>query len=148
MDGKFFSISELTYSNTAKAKGIDNSPTQEHKENLSILIKELLDPIRAIYGKPITISSGYRSNRLNSALSGSSSTSNHMIGCAADCVCDDIDALFEIAKDFDFDECFKESADKYDKNNRIIGKSYWLHLAYRKGKNRKKVGIVHNHKFL
>lgn len=147
MDGKFFSIKELTHSNTAKAKGIDNSPTQEHKENLSILIKELLDPIRAIYGKPITISSGYRSSKLNNVLNGSSSTSNHLTGCAADCVCDDIDTLFEIAQDFDFDECFKESVDVY-KDGRITGKSYWLHLAYRKGRNRKKVGILHNHKFI
>lgn len=141
-DGKYFTIKELCNSATARARGIDNTPSLEHKENLSTLIKELLDPIREEYGKPITISSGYRSPKLNSAVNGSK-TSNHSSGCAADCVCSDIDRLFEIAKKYKFDECFKEG-----KTNSNGSKTWWVHLAYRKNGNRQKIGTLHNNIFL
>lgn len=146
-DGKYFTIKELTNSVTANNRGIKNTPTAEHENNLSTLIKELLDPIREEYGKPITISSGYRSQALNVAVGGSP-TSNHAMGCAADCVCAEIDKLFEIAKKYDFDECFKESRDIKDKKGNIIGKSWWLHLAYKKGDNKKEIGTLHNDIFL
>lgn len=147
MEGKYFSIEELCNSSTAKRKGINNSPSLEHKENLILLIKKLLDPIREKYGKPITISSGYRSPLLNAAVGGSP-TSNHSMGCAADCVCPDIDLLWNIAKGFKLDECFKESRDIKDSKGKVIGKSEWVHLAYRKNGNRQKIGTLHNDSFL
>ena len=42
----YFTISELTASDTAKAKGIDNSPTTAVRANLVALIETLLDPLR------------------------------------------------------------------------------------------------------
>lgn len=78
----YFTIEELCQSNTAKAKRIDNTPTQKIKENLSKLI-EFLNPLREAWGSPINISSGYRCPQLNKAVGGST-TSAHLNGFAAD----------------------------------------------------------------
>lgn len=43
---KYFTISELTRSDIASTKKIDNTPNKEIKQNLKRLIEELLDPIR------------------------------------------------------------------------------------------------------
>ena len=80
---KYFTIAELSASNTAKARGLDNTPDQEAVANLQNLVDYLLDPLREMYGKPITVTSGYRSPKVNSAVGGSS-TSEHRYGMAAD----------------------------------------------------------------
>lgn len=80
---KYFTIEELTRSTTATAKGIDNTPTPEIKENLERLVDNVLDKLREIYGKPITVNSGYRCTELNKAVGGSK-TSDHVKGFAAD----------------------------------------------------------------
>lgn len=80
---KYFTIEELTRSTTATAKGIDNTPTPEIKANLERLVEKVLDRLREIYGKPITVNSGYRCPELNKAVGGSK-TSDHMKGFAAD----------------------------------------------------------------
>ena len=81
----YFTISELTASDTAKAKGIDNSPTTVVRANLVALIETLLDPLREAWKSPIRVTSGYRCAVLNRAVGGSS-TSAHLYGCAADIV--------------------------------------------------------------
>ena len=43
---KYFSITELTRSDTAKKLGIDNTPSDEIKNNLTLFIEKILDPIR------------------------------------------------------------------------------------------------------
>lgn len=80
---KYFTIDEMCKSNTAKARKIDNTPTEEVKKNLQNLIEYILDPLREKYGKPIIVSSGYRSDKLNRAVGGSK-TSQHRFGQAAD----------------------------------------------------------------
>ena len=57
---KYFTIEELCHSDTANARGIDNTPTEEVKANLEALIDNVLDPLREAYGKPIYLNSGYR----------------------------------------------------------------------------------------
>ena len=57
-------------SSTAKAKKIDNTPTTEVKKNLEKLCQEVLQPIRDKYGRAITVTSGYRSPKLNAAVGG------------------------------------------------------------------------------
>lgn len=81
----YFTISELVASDTAKAKGIDNSPTTVVRANLVALIETLLDPLREAWKSPIKVTSGYRCAVLNRAVGGSS-TSAHLYGCAADIV--------------------------------------------------------------
>ena len=77
-----FTLSEITKSNTAKRLGIVNAPNQEHLNNMQILIRDLIQPMRDALG-PIRISSGYRSPALNRAIGGSSK-SQHCKGQAVD----------------------------------------------------------------
>ena len=79
---KNFVLSELTKSNTAKRLGIKNEPTKEHMDNLQVLVRDLVQPIRDGIG-PIRISSGYRNPSLNRAIGGSVS-SQHCKGEALD----------------------------------------------------------------
>jgi len=79
---KNFTLSEITKSNTAKRLGIDNAPNQEHLNNMQILIRDLIQPMRDALG-PIRISSGYRSPVLNRAIGGSTK-SQHCKGQALD----------------------------------------------------------------
>ena len=78
-----FTLAELTRSATAKAKGIDNTPSDYVTANLTHLCKEVLEPLREAFGQPVTVSSGYRCKALNAAVGGSA-TSQHMRGEAAD----------------------------------------------------------------
>ena len=57
---KYFTLNELTRSDTATKNKIDNTPTAEAVKNLTVLVDKVLDPLREMYGKPIYISSGYR----------------------------------------------------------------------------------------
>jgi len=78
-----FTYAELTRSTTAVRKGLSNAPTKEHAANLVQLCNEVLEPLRKLYGRPIRISSGYRSPALNKAVGGSAS-SHHCYGMAVD----------------------------------------------------------------
>ena len=78
-----FSVSELTRSQTATRKGIDNSPNDEQLANLKAMCENVLQPIRDYFGKPVRISSGLRVPELNAAIGGST-TSDHCKGMAAD----------------------------------------------------------------
>lgn len=80
---KYFSIKELTKSETATKKGIDNTPNAEQIKNMETLINNLLDPIREQWGAVIYVTSGFRSVALNKAVGGVSN-SHHLGGYAAD----------------------------------------------------------------
>lgn len=71
-----FNLEELTYSSTAKQKGLKNEPNESQIENLKLLCEYILEPIREKIGCPLVISSGYRSEKVN-ALVGGSKTSQH-----------------------------------------------------------------------
>lgn len=81
---KYFTLKELVKSDTAEAKKIDNTPTWEVVENLLSLCEHILDPIRAAWGKPLKINSGFRCQELNNVIGGASPTSVHRYGMAAD----------------------------------------------------------------
>ena len=80
---KYFTIEELCQSETADKLNIDNTPTEEIKEHLILLVECLLDPLREEWGSPIIVNSGYRCPVLNKAVGGSK-TSTHMSGWSAD----------------------------------------------------------------
>ena len=82
---KYFTISEMLRSDTARKHGIWNGATKEHEENLKALIEDVLDPLRELYGRPIHVTSGYRCPKLNN-LVGGAPNSQHMRGEAADIV--------------------------------------------------------------
>lgn len=121
---KYFTIKELCKSNTAKQKGIDNTPTPEAEENLVLLIEKVLDPLREAWGEPIIVTSGYRGEELNK-LVGGSKTSQHMTGQAADIrtvsdTKEDNRKLYELVKvlGLPVDQCINE----YDYD--------WVHVSY------------------
>ena len=78
-----FSLAEQVKSQTAERKGIHNKPETDAVENLIHLAETVLQPVREHFGKPVAISSGYRSPALCEAI-GSSSKSQHAKGEAAD----------------------------------------------------------------
>ena len=78
-----FTLDELTASETAERNGWDNTPTDRELANLTRLA-DLLEQVKVVLGgKPIMISSGFRSKQVNDSV-GSKDTSQHRIGCAAD----------------------------------------------------------------
>lgn len=79
-----FTLSELVASNTAKARGIDNTPPPDVFPRL-VQTAEMLERIRTVLGVPVIVTSGYRSQRLNLAVGGVTS-SDHTTGQAADIV--------------------------------------------------------------
>jgi len=82
---KYFNLSELSASATAERLAIDNTPPRAAQRMLTILVEQLLDPIRRRYGAPIIVTSGYRCPALNTAVGGVAN-SHHIVGCAADIV--------------------------------------------------------------
>jgi hypothetical protein len=126
----YFDISELTASDTAKVKGINNTPNLEVCDRLHLLITECLNPIREAYGKPITVTSGYRCERLNFVVGGKSN-SQHIKGEAADLVGkndEETRRIFEIARALgNFDQLLFERS----------GAKRWVHISYKKIGNRK-----------
>jgi uncharacterized protein YcbK (DUF882 family) len=77
-----FTLDELTASQTAARKGLDNTPNATEVANL-VRVAALLEEVRALVKKPVLVNSGFRSKQVNDAV-GSRDTSQHRIGCAAD----------------------------------------------------------------
>jgi uncharacterized protein YcbK (DUF882 family) len=77
-----FTLDELTASQTAARKGLDNTPNATEVANL-VRVAALLEEVRTLLNKPILINSGFRSKQVNDSV-GSKDTSQHRIGCAAD----------------------------------------------------------------
>ena len=82
---KYFKFSDLTASAPAERLAIDNTPPRAAQQMLTVLVEQLLDPIRRRYGAPIIVTSGYRCPALNTAVGGVAN-SHHIIGCAVDIV--------------------------------------------------------------
>lgn len=129
---KFFTLGEMCKSETALAKRINNTPTDQATiGRLSALMEECLDKVREMWGKPIGVNSGYRSAELNRAVRGAEN-SQHLRGEAADISTgtkENNRKLFDmiVASDIVFDQLIDESDYK------------WLHISYCKGDNRKQI---------
>lgn len=128
---KYFTLKEMINSNTAKSKGIDNTPTWSVVLNLLELVQNVLDPIREAYKKPITVNSGYRCIELNRAI-GSKDNSQHILGLAADITVGSREANKQL---FEFIQSnIKEWDQLINENN-----YQWIHISYNKNNNRKQV---------
>ena len=77
-----FTLEELTTSEIAERKGLDNTPNATEIANL-VRVAELLERVRTLLGKPILVNSAFRSKAVNDAV-GSRDSSQHRLGCAAD----------------------------------------------------------------
>ena len=80
---KNFTLSELTYSSTANANKVNNTPDRWELENLKKLCNEVLQPIRDKWDDSKFINSGFRNPIVNILVKGSTS-SQHLKGEAAD----------------------------------------------------------------
>lgn len=78
-----FTLEELTKSETALRRNLDNTPTVEVVENLKVLAEKVLQPVRDHFAKGVKVNSGYRAPEVNAAVGGSK-TSDHCLGMAAD----------------------------------------------------------------
>ena len=129
----YFTLEELTKSNTAKTKGIDNTPNKQAIDNLNTLVNNVLDPLRKLYGKPIRINSGYRSKALNEVIGGAKN-SQHMYGLAADITGGskkENKILFDLIKNnLPFDQLI-------DEHNMS-----WVHVSFKEGELRKEIKII------
>jgi hypothetical protein len=80
---KNFSLHELTKSETAARRGMDNIPGEAEIANLTTLAGKVLQPIRDHFGRGVHVNSGFRHPDVNAAVGGSR-TSDHTRGMAAD----------------------------------------------------------------
>ena len=90
--GRFFTWAELTASTAASRLGLVNQPTPAAQQAMALLVGRVLDPLRAGLGRPVRVTSGYRSPAVNQAVKGARS-SQHMLGEAADIKVDGVSAI-------------------------------------------------------
>lgn len=78
-----FTLAEFTRSDTARAMGNSNEPDNAQElENLRLLA-DTMERVRALFGAPVLISSGYRNRAVNKAVGGVPN-SDHALGLACD----------------------------------------------------------------
>ena len=115
-----FSLQELTHSDIALRRGIDNTPTVSVLENLEILA-DGLESVRTILGnQPLLISSGFRCLTLNKLL-GSASYSAHVMGLAADFTSPSFGTPLEVAS------AIAKSDLMFDQ---LIMEGTWVHISF------------------
>jgi len=117
---------EAIHSNTAKRRGIDNTPNPTQVETMKITAEKIFEPLRKWVGGPIKVNSFFRSPELNTAIGGSK-TSQHCKGQAVD-----IDDVFGyktnaemynwIKENLNFDQMIWEFGTDMNPN--------WVHISY------------------
>lgn len=127
---------EATVSNKAKQLGISNSPNERELKAMKLLAEKVFEPLRKWYGKPIQVTSFFRSAKINKAIGGvqrGNTVSQHTKGEAMD-----IDTTSDNRKLFDyingnlpFDQLIWENGD-----DNAPG---WIHVSYSEVRNRKQV---------
>jgi zinc D-Ala-D-Ala carboxypeptidase len=129
---KSFNLIEFTSSETASRRGINNTPNESVIANLKLLCEKVLQPLRDQYGKPINVTSGYRSVALNKAIGGSSN-SQHTRGQAVDIQVPRQDYLtvFNLLRAMETDQIIWEFGDAVAPQ--------WLHISYVATGNRMQV---------
>ena len=132
MISKHISDKEGVYSRTALRRGIDNTPTEDHKINMVELAENIFEPLRMYVGGPIKINSFYRSPELNKAIGGSSK-SQHCNGQAID-----IDDTFGRMTNAEMYRFIKDHLD-FDQMIWEFGSDStpdWIHVSYVGKQNR------------
>jgi hypothetical protein len=139
---KHISLKEAIKSRTAMKHGISNTPNEAELATMKITANNMFEPLREYHGKPIGISSFFRSPKVNSKVGGSS-TSQHVRGEAIDIDADIYDngitnaEIFHFIKDnLDFDQLIWEFGDQNNPG--------WVHVSHTsRRKNRNKVTIAY-----
>ena len=114
-----FALSEFEESAIAAEHGIKNHAPVELYNRLITLCEKVLEPVREHFGRPVTITSGYRGLTLN-RLIGSHDDSQHVLCEAADIVIagvEPIDIAQFIHTHLSYDQCIEEHG-------------RWVHVSY------------------
>jgi len=133
---KYATLGELTKSETALRHGIVNEPNFQEKENLKDVCTNVFDKCREFVEGPLSITSGFRSPKLNKKIGGSA-TSQHMKGEALDIDCQKFGngtnaKLFKFIKDnLEFDQLIWEFGTEKEPD--------WIHVSYSRLHNRKQI---------
>lgn len=127
----YYTLARLAHSDTARARGIDNTPPEALLPNLRLLARGL-DRVRRLLGHRLEISSGYRCPELNAAVGGAPN-SQHAQGLAVDFTCPGFGPPIAIARairqsDIAFDQCIYEFAE-------------WVHLSFSRTPRRRVLTI-------
>ena len=127
---------EATASNKAKQLGISNTPNEKELRAMKLLADKVFEPLRKWYGKPIQITSFFRSAKINKAIGGvqkGNSVSQHVLGQAVDIdTVSDNKKLFDYIKDnLTFDQLIWEYGTDANPD--------WVHVSYSEVRNRKQV---------
>ena len=127
---------EATVSNKAKHLGISNTPNERELKAMKLLAEKVFEPLRKWYGKPIQVTSFFRSAKINKAIGGvqrGNTVSQHARGEAVDIdTTSDNRKLFDYIKDnLPFDQLIWENGDD--------NTPAWIHVSYTETRNRKQV---------
>jgi len=117
-----FTLDELTHSDTAIRKGIDNAPDMESLTNLLDVLLPGLERVRSILGVPMIVSSGYRGAKLNSAIGGSAK-SKHMKGLACDFTAPHFGDSLTVCK-------YLMARHKTINYDQLINEQKWIHIGF------------------
>ena len=123
-----FTLTELTKSDTAIRKGINNNPNAEQIEKLKSLCENILQPVRDHFGR-VKVTSGFRSPELCQAI-GSSINSQHAKAEAADFECvgvDNAELADWIHRELPYDQLILEFYTPGEPN------SGWIHCSFTEG---------------
>lgn len=120
-----FTLEEMVRSRMAEKHGIDNTPGAFEIANLRLLCEKILEPARLEIGMPITVTSGFRSERVNKIVGGVRG-SLHLIGKAADITCSDNARLYEVLQKL---PCFELIAYRY-KGPLMTGRINRFHVSH------------------
>lgn len=122
--GQYFTLNEMTVSAAAARAGLRNVPNAAATEKLRLLVGNILDPLRAHLGRPVVVTSGFRSDRVN-ALVGGARSSQHRFGEAADIIVPGLSVAEVVqaikALCLPFDQLIDEHGDTA---------SGWTHVSY------------------
>lgn len=117
-----FRLSEFVESDTATRLGIDNRPPPDVLATLTNVLIPGMQAVRVILGKPVFISSGYRSPALNAAVRGAAG-SQHLTGHAADFKCPEFGPVIEV--------CAKLVTQMQRlKFDQLIFEGSWCHISF------------------
>ena len=126
---------EAIHSNTAKRRGIDNTPSEVQVLSMKLLADKVFEPLRKWVGGPIKVNSFFRSVALNEAIGGVAS-SQHCKGQAID-----IDDVYGRKTNAEMYKWIQENLD-YDQMIWEFGtdtQPNWIHVSYiSKEENRNK----------
>jgi len=123
-----FTFDEMTVSQLAARDGFDNNPPPEARANLQLLCGAL-EQVRALFGAPIIVSSGFRSEKVN-RLIGGATNSQHVQGLAADFTVIEVSPRETVRR-------ISESAVPFDQL--ILEFDRWVHLSVARGTPRRQV---------